>query len=26
VRYRHKTEDEIASAMEDSDLNIYGGG
>jgi len=26
LRYSHKTEEEIASAMEDSDLNIYRGG
>ena len=26
LRYSHKTEEEIAKALEDSDLNIYGGG
>ena len=26
LRYSHKTEEEIALAMEDSDLNIYRGG
>jgi integrase len=25
LRYSHKSEEELANAMEDSDLNIYGG-